>query len=119
MVAAGGIMGALLRYIISGFVQKINGTHFPYGTFFVNIVGAFLIGFLATIMVERMNIASHWRTFVTVGLLGSFTTFSSVEYESLRLVEEGMFNLAAFNLLGSIGIGFIAVWLGTVFARSI
>jgi len=119
MVAAGGIVGAVMRYIVSGFIQKIHGTHFPYGTFFVNIIGAFLIGFLGTFMVERMNVDPHWRIFITAGVLGSFTTFSSIEYESLRLFETGMLDLALFNLLGSVGIGFFAVWLGALLARSI
>jgi len=111
------MLGALARYALGGYISKINGTTFPYGTFFVNITGSFLIGLLGTLFIEKLSTDPQWRIFITIGFLGSFTTFSTLQYESLRLIETGMMDSALLNLFGSIGAGFTAAWLGMIIAR--
>ena len=117
MVALGGMVGAVARYAVSGWVSRINGTEFPYGTLVVNLLGSFLLGLLATLLIERLAVDPLWRVLITIGLLGSFTTFSSVTFESLKLMETGMFDAALLNVFGSTVCGLVAAWAGVVIAR--
>jgi len=117
MVALGGICGALARYVVTDLVSKINENIFPYGTLVVNLTGAFLLGLLGTLMVEKLAIDPNWRIMITTGLLGSFTTFSTLEFETLKLWQDGMVSFAVLNAFGSIIAGFVAVWLGFVLAQ--
>lgn len=117
MVALGGICGSLARYLVADFVSKINDTIFPYGTLVVNVTGAFILGLLGTLFVEKLAIDPNWRIMITTGLLGSFTTFSTLEFETLKLWQDGMVSFALLNALGSIAAGFAAVWLGFVVAQ--
>ena len=119
MVAAGGMIGAVGRYAVTGWISRISDTTFPYGTFVVNVAGSFLLGVIATLLIDRLAVDPYWRLFLTIGFLGSFTTFSTVSYESLRIMEAGMFDIALLNLLGSIAFGLVAAWMGVVAARAI
>lgn len=95
------------------------GGAFPWGTFTVNVLGAFVIGLVATLADERGVIAPQTRLFLVVGILGGFTTFSSFSLESWRLAEQGELRAAALNVLGNVTLSLVAVFLGIFVARSI
>lgn len=118
-IAMGGSIGAVLRYSASIGVASIMGRGFPYGTLFVNVSGSLLIGLLSVIMLERFNIGPEWRAAVMVGVLGSFTTFSTFSLETLNLLEQGELIAAITNVLLSVVVCLIAVWLGVVIGRQI
>lgn len=110
-IAAGGAAGAVARYGLGGWVQGQAGFRFPWGTFLVNILGSLLIG-AALRSLEATPASAELRALVTVGLLGSFTTFSTFTYETVALLEEGAFTRAAGYSVGSLLIGIVAVYAG-------
>ncbi|MEO7793502.1 MAG: fluoride efflux transporter CrcB [Thermoanaerobaculia bacterium] len=116
--ALGGGLGSLARYLMQGWVQRradhLHGRaeSFPWGTFAVNILGCLLIGFLVGAFELRGRMTPETRTFVLVGLLGGFTTFSSLGLESFSLLRSGGAGLAFANLAGSSIAGLAAVALG-------
>jgi len=118
-IAAGGAVGALLRWFVAGSVQRLAGGAFPWGTFAVNAIGSFLIGFLFVFMVERSSAGELWRLGVTVGLLGALTTFSTFSLESLRLMQTGAVTMALANILGQIVVCLSLTWLGIQLARTL
>ncbi len=117
-VALGGSIGAMLRYFVSGIVYRFFDKFFPFGTLTVNLIGAFIIGFLFTLF-EYMEIDSGLRTFIFVGILGAFTTFSSYCLESINLFRDGEYKYAAINILVSNISGLIFVILGIFLAKII
>jgi fluoride exporter len=118
-IAVAGSLGALARYGLDGFVSRRLPTAFPWGTFAVNITGAFVLGFLMTLMTEQLTTAPWLRSGLTIGLLGAYTTFSTLSYETYRLLEDGALGLAAANMLGSAAAGLFAVYLGVVAGRAL
>lgn len=118
-VLLGGALGALARYAVGGYVAARVGIGFPYGTFIINITGSFALGVLSVLTTERALIHPEWRTFIGVGFLGAYTTFSSWEYETFRLIEDGNLLGGFMNLGASVVIGFAAVLLGVILARSL
>jgi CrcB protein len=118
-IGIAGALGALARYGLDGLVARRTSSPFPWGTFVVNISGAFVLGFLMTLMTEQLTTATWLRASLTIGLLGAFTTFSTLSYETYRLLEDGALGLAAANLLGSAAGGMLAVYLGVVAARAL
>jgi len=116
-VAAGGAIGASLRWLLAGAIQRASGSAFPWGTFVVNALGSFLLGFLFVFFIERSSYGELPRLLITVGLLGAFTTFSTYSLESVRLMEEGAFAMAAGNVLGQVGLCLVLTWLGVQAAR--
>jgi CrcB protein len=118
-IAFGGAFGAVLRYGASLGVYAVFGRGFPWGTLFVNVVGSLLMGVLSILMLERYNIGPEWRAAVLVGVLGSFTTFSTFSIETLNLLEQGDLIRAASNILVSIAVCLTAVWFGVVLGRQI
>jgi CrcB protein len=118
-IAVAGALGALARYGLEGFVSRRTGGGFPWGTFVVNVSGAFVLGLLFTLLAERY-IAEPWlRSSTTIGFLGAYTTFSTLSFESYRLLEDGAIGLAFANLLGSCAAGLLAVYLGVVVGRTL
>lgn len=115
----GGSIGAVLRYGASLAVASLMGRGFPYGTLFVNVSGSLLIGLLSIILLERFNIGPEWRAAVLVGVLGSFTTFSTFSLETLNLLEQGEIVAALSNVFLSVVVCLVAVWLGVVIGRQI
>src|SRR5258708_1665704 len=113
-VGVGGFLGANARFLLGNLVQQRVGTAFPWGTFGINITGAFLLGLFLTLVTERLTVpnASAWRLTVAVGFVGAYTTFSTFEYETLALVQTASLFRAFGNALGSLVAGFIAVWMG-------
>lgn len=119
LIAVGGSIGAVLRYGAAVGVTSLFGRGFPYGTLFVNVSGSLLIGVLSILMLERFNIGPEWRAGVLVGVLGSFTTFSTFSLETLNLLEQGELLSAGLNVLLSVTICIIAVWFGIFIGRQI
>jgi fluoride exporter len=118
-VAAGGSIGATLRWILAGAIQRATGGTFPWGTFAVNAAGSFAIGFLYIYLIERSTFGELPRLLITVGILGALTTFSTYSLESIRLMEQGDFGLALANVLGQVVVCLILTWLGIQLARFI
>jgi CrcB protein len=116
-VAVAGAVGALARYWLEGLVIRRTGGGFPWGTLVVNVTGAFVLGFLFTVLTERFRVSPWIRTSLTVGLLGAYTTFSTLSFETFRLLEDGAVWLAAANGAGSLVAGLGAVYLGVVLGR--
>jgi CrcB protein len=118
-IGIAGALGALARYGLDGVVSRRLPSPFPWGTFVVNMSGAFALGFVMTLMTEQLTTASWLRSALTIGLLGAYTTFSTLSYETYRLLEDGAVGLAAANMLGSAAVGLFAVYLGVVAARAL
>lgn len=116
MVMLGGATGSLARYIVGMAIMTRFGPRFPLGTLLINVTGSFFIGLLMTLFTERLDLHPNWRFLLVVGFLGGYTTFSSFEWETFGLMREGGKWLAAFNVVGSVLVGYAAVWLGTVVA---
>ena len=106
-------MGSVLRYLASGYVQQsAKSIDFPYGTLVVNVIGCFVIGFLAQLAEDRGMFTSESRLFVFVGILGGFTTFSSFGNETLNLARDSQMMNALANVGANVALGLFAVWLG-------
>jgi len=118
-VAAGGAIGASLRWLLAGAIQRASGSAFPWGTFAVNAIGSFALGFLFVYLIERSTYGEIMRLLLTVGLLGAFTTFSTYSLESIRLLEQGALGLAAANVLGQVVLCLLLTWVGIQAARLI
>ncbi|MCF8010363.1 MAG: fluoride efflux transporter CrcB [Clostridiales bacterium] len=118
-IAVAGMFGALSRYFLSGWISSINDTSFPYGTLAVNILGCFFISFTLILLVDKLAIDPLWRIAITVGFLGSFTTFATFEMETLRLFQNGLTWLALGNIFGSVILGLGAALLGFAAAKAI
>ena len=118
-VAIGGAAGSVLRYGTTIAVQRWTQSSWPWATFTVNILGSFLIGWLAYLVVGRGAISVQTRLIVMVGLLGWFTTFSTFSLDTLRLIQEGGWRAAAANAVLSVAGGLIAAWAGFNIASSL
>lgn len=117
LVALGGAMGALSRFVISTWVYNKYTSSFPLGTLVVNVSGSFLLGLVYYYSVEKLIINPNLRTFITIGFLGAYTTFSTLSLETLNMLNEGEFKSALLNGLGSLLAGLAAVWIGISLAR--
>jgi CrcB protein len=95
------------------------GRSFPLGTFVINVSGSFLIGLLMSLLTERFMVNPQWRLMLIVGFLGAYTTFSTFEYETGALLKDSEWLIAMLNVLLSVIVGFIALKLGEVIAKSI
>ncbi len=117
MIAACGALGCVSRYLLSGWVYALCGRGFPYGTFAVNIVGAFIIGLVMEFGVRSALLSAGLRAGLTIGFLGGLTTFSTFSYETFRLLEDGEFITASINILASVFVCLAFTWLGIMAAR--
>ncbi|MEX2525476.1 MAG: fluoride efflux transporter CrcB [Gammaproteobacteria bacterium] len=116
-IAGGGAAGALLRYGMSNGVHALFGRGFPYGTLAVNVLGSILIGLCYVFLVERPGVDPYWRAALMIGLLGSFTTFSTFSMETLNLLEGGQPLKAAINILLSVTFCIAGAWAGLTIGR--
>lgn len=118
-IAAGGALGALLRFGMSNGIHSILGRGFPYGTLTVNALGSFFMGLLYVIMLERADFSVEWKAALTVGLLGAFTTFSTFSIETMNMFEAGEISKAGLNMFLSVALCVMGCWLGMVLGRQI
>ena len=116
VIGAFGFIGTIVRYAVQGGAQRLLGSAFPYGTLAVNVTGSFLVGFLATLMLERAFVSPLWRTAILIGFIGGFTTFSALSYETFELIRTGDPARGALNLAANIVLGLGAVWAGYALA---
>ncbi len=117
LVALGGAIGSVGRYMVGGWVQTIAGPRFPWGTLAVNVLGCAAIGLVMYLALQRQALSANTRVFLTIGILGGFTTFSSFGYETLALLQKRDIGLALANAGGSLALGLAAVWAGWAGAR--
>lgn len=118
-IAVAGAFGALARYGLEGAVSRRWPGAFPWGTFVVNVSGAFLLGLVFVLLTDRFTVDPWLRSTITIGFLGAYTTFSTLSFESYRLLEDGATGLALVNTLGSMAAGLLAVYLGVVAGRAV
>ncbi|HLX38127.1 MAG TPA: fluoride efflux transporter CrcB [Candidatus Binataceae bacterium] len=111
-VGLGGFIGANARYLLGGWISQRWGTVFPYGTFVINVTGSFILGFFMAYAQDRPWVAPSERLLFAVGFVGAYTTFSTFEYETLRLLQERDTVLALMNIFGSVLTGMVAVFGG-------
>ena len=113
LVGVGGFIGAVLRYFVSGFVQSLTqSVAFPHGTLAVNITGCFLIGILSYLVESQAGLTPEMRLFLLVGILGSFTTYSTFGAETMSLIQDQRLFLGLMNIGTHIVLGLSAVVLG-------
>tara|TARA_B100000609_G_C17072560_1_gene359904 strand:- start:237 stop:611 length:375 start_codon:yes stop_codon:yes gene_type:complete len=118
LVGIGGFFGAISRYKLGGWVHQILDKHgFPYGTITVNIVGCFLIGLIAGLVLNKGIIPKQMEILVVTGFLGGFTTFSAFSLETLKLMQTGHYLNALLNVLISVVLGLLAAWIGMLLAK--
>lgn len=118
-ISLGAVPGALSRYYLALLFAQWFGTQFPYGTFFINITGAMIMGFFVTFFLERGIGTPELRLFFAVGFLGSYTTFSTYALETSILVKSGSHRLALLYWLGSATVGYLGLELGSFLARKL
>jgi CrcB protein len=119
LIAFGGAMGSIARYWVSSAVGGRMGVRFPYGTLLVNITACAILGFSLTFLSGRAEFSSVYRYLVAVGFIGSYSTFSTYEWETLATLRSGAFLLAGVYAVGSLALGLAATWCGAVLAETI
>ena len=121
MVALGGALGTITRFVISGLAAASFGETFPWGTMIINVAGSFVIGFFATLTAPdgRLFVSGTTRQFVMTGFCGGFTTFSSFSLQTLNLLSDGEFVQAGGNVVGSVTLCLFSVWLGSIAAATL
>uniref|UniRef100_A0A832G898 Fluoride-specific ion channel FluC n=1 Tax=Ignavibacterium album TaxID=591197 RepID=A0A832G898_9BACT len=116
-VMAGAALGGLLRYVVADLVQRNAKIIFPLGTLSVNVIGSFLLGFIIFFLGEREIISAEMRLFLTVGICGGFTTFSTFSYETLALLQESEFLYASLNIVLNVVLSLIAIYLAYLLSK--
>ena len=118
LILLGVSVGSLSRYLIGSALVTRYGTRLPIiGTMTINVTGSFLIGLLMTLITERFGTNQNLRPLLVIGFLGGYTTFSSFEWETYSVIRDGGFWLGIFNIVGSVTLGYAAVWRGAMLAR--
>ena len=113
-VALGGALGASARYLLDRLIEQRSESVFPWSTFTINVTGCFLIGLLTVQLVDRHHLPAWLRVGVIVGVLGGYTTFSTFGQEGLSLIESSDYGVALAYLAGSVLMGVVAVYAGTL-----
>ncbi|MGI8648895.1 MAG: fluoride efflux transporter CrcB [Rubrobacter sp.] len=116
LVAIGGGLGAALRYGAGVWLASKLGPGFPWGTFFVNVTGSFIVGIVLA-LASGGELSAEARLFLAVGLMGGYTTFSSYSYETLAMISSGSVSAALINVFGQLALGFLAVYAGVIVGR--
>ncbi|MGB3866524.1 MAG: fluoride efflux transporter CrcB [Xanthobacteraceae bacterium] len=118
-VALGGAVGSVARYLAGIGAGRIFGTDFPWGTLLINIAGSFLIGVFVESFALRWDLPQAARVFLTVGVCGGFTTFSTFSLESFLLIERGQFGPAAAYIVASVALSIVALFGGLHLVRAL
>jgi CrcB protein len=119
LICLGGALGSGLRYVVSGGLAAWLGPEFPWGTLAVNVAGSLLIGVVQEVGLTTLLLPEGTRLFLTVGVLGGFTTYSSFGYETVRLVESGAWGRAGVNVLATTALCLAACVLGIGLGRAL
>ena len=119
LIALGGAAGSVTRYVVDTWISERAASAFPWGTFVINMSGAFLLGTLFALAIERDVLPASVRPTLMIGFLGAYTTFSTLTLETWRLIEGGATLLAIANIFGSAALGLVAVVLGLAVGRVI
>ncbi|MFB6217419.1 MAG: fluoride efflux transporter CrcB [Candidatus Aenigmatarchaeota archaeon] len=116
-VGLGGFLGAMSRYLISGWAQELTGSSFPLGTLVVNVAGSFFLAFLAILAFESGHLPVNLRLFFLTGMLGAFTTYSTFSYETLQLMRDSLHRMYLLNIASNTIFSLAGAWLGFIFAH--
>ncbi len=112
-IGIGGFIGAILRFTLSGGIQKIIGSTFPFGTLFVNVLGSFIIGFLF-LYFQQVNLSVYQKSLLITGLLGALTTFSTFSLDTVLLMGQGFYMKALINVMMNVVFSVGATFLGII-----
>ncbi len=118
-VGLGGALGSLLRYFVAGAVQSAASPGYPWGIFIVNISGGFLMGLIVELGALKLNLTPEIRAFLTVGILGGYTTFSTFSLDSVLLLQRGAYASAALYIVGSALLSIGALFAGLFLVRAL
>ncbi|HEY5347971.1 MAG TPA: fluoride efflux transporter CrcB [Rhizomicrobium sp.] len=118
-VGAGGAVGAIARYVVAGFLQGPAWTGFPYGIFTVNVSGGFIMGVLTEALALKFHVSPETRAFLTTGIMGGYTTFSTFSLESALLIQRDAYVSAAIYIIGSAVLSIAALYCGLWLVRGI
>ena len=116
-IAAGGALGSVMRHFLNNAVGGVAGTNFPWGILIINVLGSFVMGVLISLFAHVWEPPQSMRAFLTVGILGGFTTFSTFSADSVLLLERGTFGAAGLYVFGSVGLGLAALYGGMLIVR--
>lgn len=120
VIALGGAVGSVLRYLLSNGIGQWLGRGFPFGTLSVNLLGSFLMGLMAeALILQRVTLSMEYRVAILVGVFGGFTTFSSFSLETFYLLEQGQISKSGLNILANVLGCLLAVWLGMLTSRGL
>jgi fluoride exporter len=114
LIAFGGALGSIARYWVGSSIAGRMGIKFPYGTLIVNLTACVIIGFSMTYLSRRAELNPAWRFLIPVGFIGAYSTFSTYEWETLTNLRAGAFAIATLYAIGSLILGLVAVWGGSV-----
>jgi fluoride exporter len=114
LIAVGGALGSIARYWVGSSIAGRMGIKFPYGTLIVNLTACVIIGFSMAYLSRRAELSPAWRFLIPVGFIGAYSTFSNYEWETLTSLRAGAFAIAALYAIGSLILGLIAVWGGSL-----
>ena len=119
LVAAGGAAGSVLRFAAGRLAIQLLGAGTVWGTLFVNVTGSFALGFFLAYALQRGEISADVRAMVAIGLLGGYTTFSTLSYDTIRLLESGDLGRAGINIVANLVVGLAAAYVGILSGRAI
>jgi len=119
IVGTGGFIGSVMRFLVQIFVEKGMSSTFPLGTLIANIAGSFIIGVIFALSEKGNLMSAEWRIFLTVGICGGFTTFSSFAYNNFNMLKDQEYGQLLLNIGGNLFFGISAVYLGIILVRSI
>ncbi|WHA39881.1 fluoride efflux transporter CrcB [Agrobacterium larrymoorei] len=119
LVALGGAIGSVGRYLVGVWGTRLAGPNFPWGTLTVNIVGAFFIGLMVEMIARRLDASAEMRVFIVTGIIGGFTTWSSFTLDAVVLFERGALGMSALYIMASLLVSFVAIFAGLALGRAL
>jgi len=119
LVALGGALGSVSRFLLGPALQRAFDATFPVGTLFINVIGSLILGFVLGLAAEGVDVRPEARAFIAIGFCGGFTTFSTFSYEAVRLLEDGEGSRAALYIMASVVLSIGAAFIGLVAARQL